>query len=38
MLRFRVEAVLPLRPAPEPVVFDAVLQLNTQEYEVRGQD
>jgi type VI secretion system protein ImpF len=38
MLRFRIEALLPLRPAPEPVVFDAVLQLNTQEYVVRGQD
>lgn len=38
ILRFRVEAVLPVRPAPEPVTFDAVLQLHTQEYMVRGQD
>jgi type VI secretion system protein ImpF len=38
LLRFRVEAILPVRPAPEPVTFDAVLQLNTQEYMVRGQD
>ena len=38
ILRFRVEAVLPVRPAPEAVLFDAVLQLNTQEYMVRGQD
>lgn len=38
ILRFRVEAVLPVQPAPEAVLFDAVLQLNTQEYMVRGQD
>ena len=38
LLRFRVDAVLPVRPEPEPVVFDTMLRLNTQEYVVRGQD
>lgn len=38
LLRFRVDAVLPVRPEPEPVVFDTVLRLNTQEYVVRGHD
>jgi type VI secretion system protein ImpF len=37
-LRFRIEALLRLEPAPEPVTFDAVLRLNTQEYVVQGQD
>jgi type VI secretion system protein ImpF len=37
-LRFRVEGLLRLEPAPEPVVFDAALRLNTQEYVVQGQD
>jgi type VI secretion system protein ImpF len=36
-LRFRIEALLRVEPAPEPVMFDAVLRLNTQEYMVRGQ-
>jgi len=36
-LRFRVEAVLHVEPASEPVTFDAVLRLNTQEYVVQGQ-
>jgi type VI secretion system protein ImpF len=35
-LHFRVEALLLVKPAPEPVVFDTMLQLNTQKYEVRG--
>lgn len=35
-LRFRVEAVLHVEPASEPVTFDAVLHLNTQEYVVQG--
>jgi len=38
MLRFRIEAMLRVEPAPEPVTFDAVLRLNTQEYVVQGQD
>jgi type VI secretion system protein ImpF len=37
-LRFRVEAVLRTDPSPEPVAFDMILQLNTQEYVVKGQD
>jgi type VI secretion system protein ImpF len=37
-LRFRIEAMLRVEPAPEPVTFDAVLRLNTQEYVVQGQD
>jgi type VI secretion system protein ImpF len=37
-LRFRVTALLRVDPAPEPVTFDAVLQLTTQEYVVQGQD
>jgi type VI secretion system protein ImpF len=36
-LRFRVEAVLQVKPAAEPVSFDAVLRLNTQEYVVQGR-
>jgi len=37
-LRFRIAALLRVDPAPEPVTFDAMLQLNTQQYIVRGQD
>jgi type VI secretion system protein ImpF len=37
-LRFRIEALLRVEPAPEPVTFDAVLRLNTQEYVVQGQN
>lgn len=37
-LRFHIEAFLRVEPAPEPVNFDAVLQLHTKEYVVRGQD
>ena len=37
-LRFRIEALLRLEPASEPVTFDAVLRLNTQQYVVQGQD
>ena len=36
-LRFRIDAFLRVDPAPEPVTFDAVLQLNTQQYLVKGQ-
>ena len=35
-LRFQIEALLNVEPAPEPVMFDAVLQLSTQKYVVRG--
>lgn len=37
-LHFRIEAVLQVRPAPEAVAFDAVLQLTTQEYRIQGPD
>jgi type VI secretion system protein ImpF len=37
-LRFRIDALLQVDPAPEPVTFDAVLQMSTQQYIVRGQD
>jgi type VI secretion system protein ImpF len=37
-VRFRIEAMLWVDPAPEPVVFDTVLQLGRQEYIVKGQD
>jgi type VI secretion system protein ImpF len=36
-LRFRIDAFLRVDPAPEAVTFDAVLQLNTQQYVVQGQ-
>ena len=36
-LRFRVEALLRIEPAPIPVAFDAAL-LKTQEYMVQGTD
>ena len=35
-LKFRVDALLRLDAAPEPVIFDAVLQMATCEYSVRG--
>ena len=35
-LHFRIDAVLRVEPAPEPVTFDAVLQLTTQQYAVEG--
>jgi type VI secretion system protein ImpF len=37
-LRFHIEALLRVEPAPEPVTFDAMLQLQTQHYVVRGAD
>jgi type VI secretion system protein ImpF len=37
-LRFRVEALLRVDPAPEQVTFDAVLRLHTQHYVIEGQD
>ena len=38
VLRFRIEALLRVEPAPELITFDARLQLSTQEYEVQGRD
>lgn len=35
-MRFRVDALLRVDPTPEPVTFDTVLQLTTQEYRVQG--
>lgn len=36
VVRFRIEALLRVEPAPEPVSFDAMLQLHTLEYVIRG--
>jgi type VI secretion system protein ImpF len=36
-LRFHIEAVLRVEPTPEPVVFDALLQLATQECHIEGR-
>lgn len=35
-LAFRVEGYLRVDPVPAPVAFDAVLQLSTQQYQIRG--
>jgi type VI secretion system protein ImpF len=37
-LRFRLDGQLRVEPTPEPVTFDAFLQINTHEYVVTGQD
>ena len=36
-LRFRIDGRLKIEPAPEPITFDAMLQLSSGEYVVRGQ-
>ena len=36
-LRFRIDALLRVDPVPEPVTFDALLQLSTQQYVIRSQ-
>lgn len=36
-LHFRVDGLLKVEPAPEPVAFDTVLHLTTQEYEVKEE-
>jgi type VI secretion system lysozyme-like protein len=36
-LHFRIDALLRLDPAPEPITFDAALQLGTSSYSVRGE-
>jgi len=36
-LRFRVDAILNIRPAPEAVIFDSVLLLPSRSFELRGQ-
>ena len=35
-LRFRIDAMLKVDPAPEPVAYDSVLQLNTKAFVVQG--
>jgi type VI secretion system protein ImpF len=35
-LRFRIDALLQVDPAPEPVTFDSLLQLHTKAFVVRG--
>jgi type VI secretion system protein ImpF len=35
-LRFRIDAMLRVDPAPEPVTFDSVLQLSTRSFVVQG--
>ncbi|MFZ0319231.1 MAG: type VI secretion system baseplate subunit TssE [Candidatus Sulfotelmatobacter sp.] len=37
-LRFVIEGLLCMDPAPEPVRFDTVLELNKGQYEVKGED
>jgi type VI secretion system protein ImpF len=37
LLRFQIEALLKMDPAPEQVTFDTVLQLTSGEYQVRGE-
>jgi type VI secretion system protein ImpF len=36
ILRFQIEALLKMDPAPEQILFDTVLQLSSGEYQVRG--
>ena len=36
VLRFQIEALLKMDPAPEQILFDTVLQLNTGEYQIKG--
>lgn len=36
-LRFRIDAMLRVDPAPEPVTFDSVLQLTTRAFVVQGE-
>lgn len=36
VLRFRIEGLLRVEPAPEIVTFDAILRMSTQEYSVKG--
>jgi type VI secretion system protein ImpF len=38
MLRFVIEAMLNIDPAPEHITFDTVLELNSGEYAVKGEN
>ena len=35
-MRFQIEALLKMDPAPEHISFDTVLQLSSGEYQVKG--
>lgn len=37
MLRFQIEALLKMDPAPEQITFDTVLSLTSGEYQVKGE-
>jgi type VI secretion system protein ImpF len=37
ILRFQIEGLLKMDPAPEQVLFDTVLQLNSGEYQIKGE-
>jgi type VI secretion system protein ImpF len=37
ILRFQIEALLKMDPAPEQILFDTVLQLNSGEYQIKGE-
>ncbi|HKX83543.1 MAG TPA: type VI secretion system baseplate subunit TssE, partial [Pyrinomonadaceae bacterium] len=37
-LHFRIDALLRVDPTPEPVTFDAILHLNTQQYVIAKDD
>jgi type VI secretion system protein ImpF len=36
ILRFQIEALLKMDPAPEPILFDTALQLNNGEYQIKS--
>ncbi len=36
ILRFQIEGLLKMDPAPEQILFDTVLQLNSGEYQIKG--
>jgi type VI secretion system protein ImpF len=36
VLRFQIEGMLKMDPAPEQILFDTVLQLNSGEYQIKG--
>ena len=38
VLRFTIEAMMKIDPAPEHVTFDTMLELNSGEYAVKGDD
>jgi type VI secretion system protein ImpF len=36
ILRFQIEALLKMDPAPEQILFDTLLQINSGEYQIKG--